>query len=65
MTHGLTATCFPTSCGTFPTSRLLRAIGGQEDNVVGKTDNCWDYNGGDSERRMGKALRDGYREQPF
>ena len=24
-------------------------------------DNCWDYNGGTSEIRMGKALRDGYR----
>src|SRR3984957_13944054 len=28
-------------------------------------DNCWDYNGGVSETRMGKALRDGYREKVF
>ena len=28
-------------------------------------DNCWDYNDGDSEVRMGKALRDGYREKVF
>lgn len=28
-------------------------------------DNCWDYNEGLSEERMGKALRDGYREQVF
>ncbi len=28
-------------------------------------DNCWDYNDGDSERRMGKALRDGYRDKVF
>ena len=28
-------------------------------------DNCWDYNDGDSEKRMGKALRDGYREKVF
>jgi aryl-alcohol dehydrogenase-like predicted oxidoreductase len=28
-------------------------------------DNCWDYNGGTSEIRMGKALRDGYREKVF
>src|SRR5262245_29358983 len=28
-------------------------------------DNCWDYNGGESEVRMGKALRDGYREKVF
>src|SRR5437867_1768806 len=26
-------------------------------------DNCWDYNDGASEIRMGKALRDGYREK--
>jgi len=28
-------------------------------------DNCWDYNGGESERRMGLALRDGYRARAF
>ena len=28
-------------------------------------DNCWDYNEGASEERMGKALRDGYRERAF
>jgi len=28
-------------------------------------DNCWDYNGGDSEVRMGEALRGGYREKAF
>ena len=28
-------------------------------------DNCWDYNEGDSEIRMGKALRDGYRDRVF
>jgi aryl-alcohol dehydrogenase-like predicted oxidoreductase len=28
-------------------------------------DNSWDYNDGDSERRMGKALRNGYREKAF
>jgi predicted aldo/keto reductase-like oxidoreductase len=28
-------------------------------------DNCWDYNGGLSEERMGKALRDGYRRRVF
>jgi aryl-alcohol dehydrogenase-like predicted oxidoreductase len=28
-------------------------------------DNCWDYNGGASEVRMGKALRDGYRQRVF
>jgi predicted aldo/keto reductase-like oxidoreductase len=28
-------------------------------------DNSWDYNGGESEKRMGKALRDGYRQKAF
>ncbi len=28
-------------------------------------DNCWDYNDGLSEERMGKALRDGYRARVF
>ncbi len=28
-------------------------------------DNSWDYNGGASEIRMGKALRDGYRDKVF
>jgi aryl-alcohol dehydrogenase-like predicted oxidoreductase len=28
-------------------------------------DNCWDYNEGKSETRMGKALRDGYRDKAF
>ena len=28
-------------------------------------DNCWDYNGGESEIRMGKALAGGYRNKVF
>jgi aryl-alcohol dehydrogenase-like predicted oxidoreductase len=28
-------------------------------------DNCWDYNDGASETRMGRALRDGYRSKAF
>jgi predicted aldo/keto reductase-like oxidoreductase len=35
------------------------------DNGVTFLDNCWDYNGGESEVRMGKALRDGYRRRVF
>jgi uncharacterized protein len=35
------------------------------DSGINFLDNCWDYNGGVSEERMGKALRDGYREKAF
>ena len=28
-------------------------------------DNCWDYNNGLSEERMGRALKDGYRQKAF
>jgi uncharacterized protein len=35
------------------------------DNGINFLDNCWDYNDGQSEIRMGKALRDGYREKAF
>ena len=35
------------------------------DNGINFMDNCWDYNGGQSEIRMGKALRNGYREKVF
>jgi aryl-alcohol dehydrogenase-like predicted oxidoreductase len=35
------------------------------DNGVTFMDNCWDYGGGLCELRMGKALRDGYREKVF
>jgi len=35
------------------------------DNGINFLDNCWDYNGGESEIRMGKALLDGYRQRAF
>jgi aryl-alcohol dehydrogenase-like predicted oxidoreductase len=35
------------------------------DSGINFLDNCWDYNGGESEIRMGKALRDGYRQKAF
>jgi predicted aldo/keto reductase-like oxidoreductase len=35
------------------------------DEGVNFLDNCWDYNAGESEIRMGKALQDGYRQEAF
>ncbi len=35
------------------------------DGGISFLDNCWDYNGGESELRMGKALADGYRDRVF
>src|SRR2546422_11630543 len=35
------------------------------DRGINFLDNCWDYNEGASETRMGKALRDGYRQKGF
>jgi predicted aldo/keto reductase-like oxidoreductase len=35
------------------------------DSGINFLDNCWDYNGGESEIRMGNALRDGYRQKAF
>jgi predicted aldo/keto reductase-like oxidoreductase len=35
------------------------------DSGINFMDNCWDYSGGNSEIRMGKALRNGYRSKVF
>jgi len=43
----------------------IRIIRTGIDEGVNFLDNCWDYNGGESEIRMGKALRDGYRAKAF
>src|ERR1700746_399853 len=43
----------------------IRIIRTALDNGINFLDNCWDYNGGQSEIRMGKALRDGYRKKAF
>jgi predicted aldo/keto reductase-like oxidoreductase len=40
---------------------IRRAI----DRGITFMDNCWDYHHGASERRMGQALRDGYRQRVF
>src|SRR6201987_1116169 len=43
----------------------IRLIRSSIDRGISFMDNCWDYNGGESEVRMGKALRDGYRGKVF
>ena len=43
----------------------IRLIRTALDRGINFLDNCWDYNDGVSEVRMGKALRDGYRAKAF
>jgi len=43
----------------------LRIVRSAIDRGINFMDNSWDYNGGASEIRMGKALRDGYRDKVF
>lgn len=43
----------------------VRIIRSALDRGINFLDNCWDYNEGKSEDRMGKALRDGYRDKAF
>src|SRR5512146_963318 len=52
--------------GTHPSEQEdIRIVRTAIDNGVTFMDNCWDYNDGVSEVRMGKALRDGYRQKVF
>src|SRR5947207_8415660 len=43
----------------------IRIVRSALDRGLNFLDNCWDYNDGASEVRMGKALRDGYRAKAF
>ncbi len=43
----------------------IRIVRTALDSGVNFLDNCWDYNDGVSEERMGKALADGYRQKAF
>jgi predicted aldo/keto reductase-like oxidoreductase len=43
----------------------IRIIRSAIDRGITFLDNCWDYHDGESERRVGKALRDGYRKKAF
>ena len=52
----------PAAVSEDETIRIIRAA---IDRGLKFMDNSWDYNDGQSELRMGKALRDGYREKAF
>ena len=43
----------------------IRIVHKAIDEGINFLDNCWDYNGGESELRMGKALTGGYRNRAF
>ncbi len=51
--------------GGLDDDQAIRLVRMAIDNGINFMDNCWDYNGGRSEIRMGKALRDGYRQKAF
>jgi aryl-alcohol dehydrogenase-like predicted oxidoreductase len=46
-------------------STSIKIIRSAIDRGITFIDNCWDYHDGKSEIRMGKALRDGYRNKVF
>lgn len=46
-------------------NEAIRIIREALDAGINFLDNCWDYNDDKSEDRMGKALRDGYRDKAF
>ncbi|MDB4954664.1 MAG: oxidoreductase [Myxococcales bacterium] len=46
-------------------AEAIRIVRTALDNGINFLDNSWDYNEGNSELRVGKALQDGYRERAF
>ncbi|MDW5563143.1 MAG: aldo/keto reductase [Methanomassiliicoccus sp.] len=48
-----------------PEKESVRIIRTAIDSGIDFLDNSWDYNQGESERRMGVALEDGYRDRAF
>lgn len=48
-----------------PEPESIRIIRSAIENGITFLDNCWDYNAGLSEIRMGRALRGGYRDRVF
>lgn len=51
--------------GNPPEAEGIKIIRTAIDRGITFMDNCWDYHDGGSEVRMGKALRDGYRDKVF
>ena len=43
----------------------IRLVRSASDHGITFFDNCWDYNDGISEVRLGQALKDGYRQKAF
>src|SRR5437868_511698 len=43
----------------------IEIVRGALDGGINFLDNSWDYGEGESEKRMGKALKDGYRNRAF
>jgi uncharacterized protein len=50
---------------TLDEAEAIRLMHQAIDRGINFLDNCWDYNGGVSEERMGKALAGGYRSKIF
>ncbi len=50
---------------SIPDQESIQLIRQAIDRGITFMDNCWDYNEGASEVRMGKALKDGYRQKAF
>jgi predicted aldo/keto reductase-like oxidoreductase len=48
-----------------PAKEAIRLIRAGIDHGITFMDNSWDYDEGEAERRMGKALQDGYRQRAF
>ena len=51
--------------GTVTEQDAIQIVRAALDRGTNFLDNCWDYNGGVSEERMGKALEGGYRQKAF
>jgi aryl-alcohol dehydrogenase-like predicted oxidoreductase len=46
-------------------AEAIRLVHSAVDRGITFLDNCWDYHDGESERRVGRALQDGYRARVF